>query len=154
MSSLNRKTVAAALVTVLQGIDGTGAYLVDVSGPGQVTRLISVGMPTSHVFPRIEVWCGGARLENRNDGDLSSYGQTMEYWLVGFVQGAGSQQATEDAAADMEESIVRALHGNRSLNGTVHDLDASTDVVTSTDAESGAAVGVVVVRGNLYWIRA
>jgi hypothetical protein len=154
MSSLNRKTVAAALVSALQAIDGTGVYLVDVSGPGQVTRLISAGMPTSHVYPRIEVWCGGARLENRNDGDLSSYGQTMEYWLVGFVQGAGSQQATEDAAADMEESIVRALHGNRSLNGTVHDLDASTDVVTSTDAESGAAVGVVVVRGNLYWIRA
>ena len=153
MSSVNRKTVAAALVSTLQAIDGGGDYLIDLSAAGQVTRLLSAGAPTSHVFPRAEVWAGGPRTENRNDGDLSSYGQALEYVIIVFVRGAGTQQATEDAAADAEESVLLALHGNRHLNGTVHDLDASTDVLTSTDAETGASIGVVVVRGNLYWIR-
>ena len=153
MSSLNRKTAAAALVQTLQLADGTGDYPLDLSADGQVTRLLSAGMPATGPFPRVEVWCGGPRLENRNDGDLSSYGQSMEFVLLGFVQGAGSQVATEDAACDLEETILVALHGRRHLGIAVHDLDVSSDVVTSTDAEGGAAMGAVIMRGNLYWIR-
>ena len=71
----NRNTIASAMTTVLQGIDGTGSYTYDLSGTGQVEQLDLAGPPVSRVRPYVAYYLGPRQdIRNGAGADLSRRG--------------------------------------------------------------------------------
>ena len=151
----NRNTIASALTTILQGIDGTGSYTYDLSGTGQVEQIDLAGPPVSRVRPYVAYYLG-ARQDIRGGAgaDLSQYGQTMTVDLVGVVTGGTDPGAAVQAANDMEADIIRALHASRNLGAAaVHDLSVSTEVVTGPEVDGRQRDAYVAMTVELFWSR-
>ena len=72
----NRNTIASAMTSVLQGIDGSGSYTYDLSGTGQVEQLDLAGPPVSRVRPYVAYYLG-PRQDIRNGADESSRSQCL-----------------------------------------------------------------------------
>ena len=151
----NRNTIASALTTILQGIDGTGSYTYDLSGAGQVEQIDLAGPPVSRVRPYVAFYLG-ARQDIRGGAgaDLSQYGQTMTVDLVGVVTGGTDPGAAVQAANNMEADIIRALHASRNLGAAaVHDLSVSTEVVTGPEVDGRQRDAYVAMTVELFWSR-
>lgn len=151
----NRNTIASAMTTILQGIDGTGDYTYNLSGPGQVQQVDLNGPPLSKVRPYVAFYLG-ARQDIRNGpgADLSQYGQTLAVDLVGVVSGGIDPDAAVSAGNDLEADIIAALHGSRNLGAAaVHDLTVSTEVVTGPEPDGRARDVYVVMSVELFWAR-
>lgn len=151
----NRNTIASALTTILQNIDGTGSYTYDLSGAGQVEQIDLAGPPVSRVRPYVAYYLG-ARQDIRGGAgaDLSQYGQTMTVDLVGVVTGGTDPGAAVQAANDMEADIIRALHASRNLGAAaVHDLSVSTEVVTGPEVDGRQRDAYVAMTVELFWSR-
>jgi hypothetical protein len=151
----NRNTIASALTTILQGIDGTGSYTYDLSGAGQVEQIDLAGPPVSRVRPYVAYYLG-ARQDIRGGAgaDLSQYGQTMTVDLVGVVTGGTDPGAAVQAANNMEADIIRALHASRNLGAAaVHDLSVSTEVVTGPEVDGRQRDAYVAMTVELFWSR-
>ena len=151
----NRNTIASALTTILQGIDGTGSYTYDLSGAGQVEQIDLAGPPVSRVRPYVAYYLG-ARQDIRGGAgaDLSQYGQTMTVDLVGVVTGGTDPCAAVQAANNMEADILRALHASRNLGAAaVHDLSVSTEVVTGPEVDGRQRDAYVAMTVELFWSR-
>lgn len=151
----NRNTIASALTTILQGINGTGSYTYDLSGTGQVEQIDLAGPPVSRVRPYVAYYLG-ARQDIRGGAgaDLSQYGQTMTVDLVGVVTGGTDPGAAVQAANDMEADIIRALHASRNLGAAaVHDLSVSTEVVTGPEVDGRQRDAYVAMTVELFWSR-
>jgi hypothetical protein len=151
----NRNTIASALTTILQNIDGTGSYTYDLSGAGQVEQIDLAGPPVSRVRPYVAYYLG-ARQDIRGGAgaDLSQYGQTMTVDLVGVVTGGTDPGAAVQAANNMEADIIRALHASRNLGAAaVHDLSVSTEVVTGPEVDGRQRDAYVAMTVELFWSR-
>ena len=151
----NRNTIASAMTTVLQGIDGTGSYTYDLSGTGQVEQLDLAGPPVSRVRPYVAYYLGPRQdIRNGAGADLSQYGQTLTVDLVAVVTGGAAPSAAVTAANNMEADIIRALHGSRNLGAAaVHDLTVSTEVVTGPEVDGRERDAYVAMTVELFWAR-
>lgn len=151
----NRNTIASALTTVLQAIDGSGSYTFDLSGAGQIEQLDLAGPPVTRVRPYLAFHLGARQdLRGGADADLSQYGQTMSVDLLAVVSGGTSPESAVQAANDMEADILRALHGSRTLgSAAVYDLAVSTEIVTGSEVDGRTRDSYVAMTLDLFWAR-
>ncbi len=151
----NRNTIASALTTVLQGIDGSGAYSFDLSGAGQVEQLDLAGPPISRVRPYLAFHLGPRQdLRAGADADLSQYGQAMTVDLLAVVSGGTDPGDAVQAANNMEADILRALHGSRTLgSAAVYDLAVNTEIVTGPEVDGRSRDSYVAMTLSLFWAR-
>ena len=151
----NRNTIASALTTVLQAIDGSGSYTFDLSGAGQIEQLDLAGPPVTRVRPYVAFHLGARQdLRGGADADLSQYGQTMSVDLLAVVSGGTSPESAVQAANNMEADILRALHGSRTLgSAAVYDLAVSTEIVTGSEVDGRTRDAYVAMTLDLFWAR-
>ncbi len=151
----NRNTIASALTTVLQAIDGSGSYTFDLSGAGQIEQLDLAGPPVTRVRPYLAFHLGARQdLRGGADADLSQYGQTMSVDLLAVVSGGTSPESAVQAANNMEADILRALHGSRTLgSAAVYDLAVSTEIVTGSEVDGRTRDAYVAMTLDLFWAR-
>lgn len=151
----NRNTIASALTTLLQGIDGSGDYTYDLSGDGQVEQLAPNGPPITRKRPYVAFHMGSRQdLRSGADADLSQYGQAMSIDLVAVVSGGLSPATAVAAANDMEADILLALHGSRTLGAAkVYDLAVLTEIVTGSAVDGRARDAYVAMTLELFWAR-
>ena len=151
----NRNTIASALTTVLQAIDGSGSYSFDLSGAGQIEQLDLAGPPVTRVRPYLAFHLGARQdLRGGADADLSQYGQTMSVDLLAVVSGGTSPESAVQAANNMEADILRALHGSRTLgSAAVYDLAVSTEIVTGSEVDGRTRDAYVAMTLDLFWAR-
>ena len=151
----NRNTIASAMTSVLQTIDGTGLFTYNLSGTGQVEQLDLDGPPISRVRPYVAFYLGPRQdIRNGAGADLSQYGQTMSVDLVGVVSGGATPGAAVQAANNLEADIIRALHASRTLgSAAVHDLSVSTEIVTGPEVDGRQRDAYVAMTVELFWAR-
>lgn len=158
MAAVNRNQITAGILAALQNIDGTGDYVNDLTAPGQIENVQWSGPPESVRIPYVSFWLGArSDIRDGQDADLSQYGQTMRFFIVGMVGTSGNPAEDVARANDLEADIIRALHANRRLPvsgvGTVFDLAVDTQVLTGEDVATGAEGAYVDLGGELYWAR-
>lgn len=151
----NRNTIASAMASVLQGIDGSGSYTYDLSAAGQVEQLDLAGPPVSRKRPYVAFHLGPRQdLRGGATADLSQYGQTMSVDLVGVVTGGVSTGAAVAAANNLEADLIAALHASRTLGAAkVYDLSVNTEIVTGSEVDGRQRDAYVAMTVELFWAR-
>lgn len=129
------QAVYDALVTMLQGIDGTGSYTYDFSAAVERRRFTgqAASVPRVYLSPS-EPFC-----QYGIDGfaELGSYSLVLQFDLVVAV-GAGAANTPENklsAAVQAMDDVLLAIQGDRGLGGV------ALDVVPALNSIDGAEVG-------------
>ena len=147
MASTQRQ-ILNRLVTLLQGINGSGAYTYDLSGTDQIIRG-RISEPT-----RIPLICIYGVRESSTDGpSMGRLQRELTVGILGFVASTSDNgPGRVNAALDLIGDIRTAIEANR----TLYDASAGTALATNTDTEllaiddgSEFSTGIAVVDGSI-----
>jgi hypothetical protein len=154
VANTDPRAILTALVSAMQGIDGTGGYHYDTSSS------VVIGSPAEppQTWPTCYVEPGAMVPDLGPAGrvPLGQYRCTFGFRLYLFVPvsstgGTESQLEAYDAMMD----LFRAATTDRSIGGTVHLSRFVGDGVTvGTDADAlGTGRAVAIVSGEVEWTR-
>ena len=147
MSSRQRQ-ILDRLITLLQGINGSGDYTYDLSGTDQIVRG-RISEPT-----RIPLLCIYGARESSTDGpSMGRLQRELTIGIVGFVATTSDDgKGRVNAALDLIGDIRTAIEANR----TLYDAIAGNALATNTDTElltiddgSELSTGIALIEGSI-----
>lgn len=143
----NIRSIMGALRTKLQGINGSGGYVNNLSGDDQVL-LGEYGHPPR--VPAVAVYPVGQL--GTHGLQLGRYTRTMNFQIQGWV--AATSDAPSErvmAACDLLDDVMTAIEADRKLSGTVRDLIFDQVTAFNGDEAGIPGFGVIVVNLQVTW---
>ncbi len=141
------RAIVGAVVSALQGIDGTGSYVHDLSG----TDRVQIGRPTPESQRLPGCWVAIASLDSEHGPELGGYLRRL------VVEVEARAPATADTtsertliAADLLDDVAAALEADRSLGGRVNDL-LLTGIALAGDEAGIPGVALAMARVEIEW---
>ncbi len=154
MAAKNRNAIASGISSALGSINGSLPYTHDLTGAGQIENVEPAGPPQTMIHPYACYWLGTRQdIRDGAGADLSQYGQTLEFFVLGVVSQMETVAATLAAVNDLEADIVEALHAHRGLLGSVFDLEIATQTISGAEQSPGANGAFVLLAGRCFWAR-
>lgn len=147
MASTQRQ-ILDRLITLLQGINGSGSYTYDLSGTDQIIRG-RITEPT-----RVPLICIYGVRESSTDGpSMGRLQRELTAGIIGFVAASSDDGLGRvNAACDLIGDIRTAVESNR----TLYDAVAGNALATNTDTELLAiddgnqlSSSVAVIEGSI-----
>jgi len=140
------KAIMAQVVTQLQVADGTGVYSYDLSATGTVIRGAVLNPPQSQLLVSVFL----VPMES-NPGDRLGYHERVQtVKVIGWVAHDGTEGDAEDMAADLLDTITRAIGTDRTLSAKVRDA-VVTGSVFSGGTYGWDGFGVVSADLRINW---
>ena len=147
--SATLNAIHTALISQIQGVNGSGAYTHDLSGTGRVGRVRVASPPIGPPYATIVV----DEVISSNDVVLGTYRRDCIFTIVGWATaGADTDTAREQGAINMLDDLLRAVESDRTLGGRVYDVIGSGRSFNGFDPETGAQYPIAVVRVET-WLR-
>ncbi len=139
------RSVLVALKAALQAVDGSGSYTYDLSGADSV---ILGEVTDAFKLPQVLLFVDNVVVE---PFELTTERMRLSVRAVGFV-GASTDTAEGRllAAVDLQQDILAATRTDRSLGGTVIDMQRSASAY-QYEAETGDLFGVADVTITVQW---
>lgn len=140
------KGVLAALRTAIQAADGTGSYTYDLSG----TDTVILGeVIDAWKFPQVILFVDRVDIQPL---ELTTEQHTLTAHAVGYAAvTSDTASARLDSAADLAQDIHLALRADRSLGGTVIDVQRRSSVSVG-ESDTGDLFGVCDVQIVVQWV--
>ena len=136
-----------ALISQIQGVNGSGVYTHDLSGTGKVGRVRTASPPIGPPYATIVL----DEVRSGHDVVLGSYRRDCMYTIVGWgLTGADTDTAREEAAVNMLDDLLRAIESDRTLGGRVYEVIASGRSFVASEVETGAHYPIAVLQVECY----
>jgi hypothetical protein len=139
------RSVLLALKAAVQAADGTGSYVYDLSG----TDTVILGeISDAYKLPQVLIFVDNVTIE---PFELTTERMRLRVRAVGFVgDGTDTAEGRLLAAADLQQDILRATRADRSLGGTVIDMQREGSAYVA-ESETGDLFGVADVTITVQW---
>jgi len=143
------KSIRAAIVSAVSGVDGTGDYVHDLAGTGQVQSGKHERPPGPLPFVAVET----LEVVEQEGPPLTDLHQVGTWLVTGWTAGSPKHPGSRmDAAEDLADDIRRALREDRTLGGLVIACTCSiSPFAPETKAVGQASYGVVIGTVSAYW---
>lgn len=142
----NLKAIMAQLVTQLQVANGSGVYSYDLSASGTVVRGSVLSPPNAPVLVSVFL----VPMESEPGARLGYHERVQRVMVIGWVASDGTEGDAEDAAADLLDTMTRAIATDRTLNNLARDV-----VMTGAPFSGGTygwdGYGVVRAEVRINW---
>lgn len=147
-----RRTIAAALITRLQLINGSGGYTLDLTGDDQIRQTIEIEAIRKDV-PVVHFDIGNFSSSNAGQMALGYRSRRLLVTVWGFVPSDladGTDTALE--GSDLEDDLMRAIESDVTLGSNVHDVIIDSATVDGNEVHySLGGTSVVVMQITMVW---
>lgn len=141
------RTILTSLKTLVQGINGAGGYVHNLSGNDQVF----IGeLVRPERYPAVAVYPLGQH--GAHGLQLGRFKRTQNFQIQGWTQAASdSPQERVLMACDLLDDVMTAIEADRTIGGNVYDL-LFLEVSAFNGDEAGVpGFGVMVCTLQLWW---
>jgi hypothetical protein len=142
------RAIMLQVQTQLKTINGSGSYTYDVSGDDQVV----IGDTfASHRIPGVYIFANGVSTsQTAGRTVLSRYDREMKIQLEAWTASTSSTPGVALLdAMDLQDDIMRALEGDRSIGGNARDVEIEATAYDGAELDRpglGMAVLLVTIR--------